>query len=121
MITKKQKFEAIAKILKENKANEELIECVEKEIESLVWRDIRQKTRVSEKKKENLELCNEIDKVMSEEPERLYSLDEIIANVPVCRNFSVQKISALMTMLVNTNKILRFKDKRKTFFQKKVA
>lgn len=115
--TKKEKYTKIQAILEQSGADENLINFVKSEIDYLDEKTQKNRERVTAKKQENAELCERIDEVMEGNPDQVYSIGDIISNVPECNNLSTQKVGALMTMLVNTNRVTRIFDKRKRYFQ----
>ena len=51
------------------------------------------------------------------EPNRLYTVTEIIKSVPACADLTNQRVSALLRQLVEGGKVKRTEDKRKAYFQ----
>ena len=50
------------------------------------------------------------------EPNRLYTVTEIIKSVPACVDMTNQRVSALLRQLVEGGKVKRTEDKRKAYF-----
>ena len=50
------------------------------------------------------------------EPNRLYTVTEIIKSVPACADMTNQRVSALLRQLVEGGKVKRTEDKRKAYF-----
>ena len=50
------------------------------------------------------------------EPNRLYTVTEIIKSIPECADLTNQRVSALLRQLVEGGKIKRTEDKRKAYF-----
>ena len=50
------------------------------------------------------------------EPNRLYTITEIIKSVPACADMTNQRVSALLRQLVEGGKVKRTEDKRKAYF-----
>ena len=50
------------------------------------------------------------------EPNRLYTVTEIIKSVPACADMTNQRVSALLRQLVEDGKVKRTEDKRKAYF-----
>ena len=50
------------------------------------------------------------------EANRLYTITELIKEIPECADLTNQKVSALMRQLVETNQVVRTTDKRKAYF-----
>jgi hypothetical protein len=51
------------------------------------------------------------------EPNRLYTVTEIIKSIPECADLTNQRVSALLRQLVDGGKVKRTEDKRKAYFQ----
>ena len=50
------------------------------------------------------------------EPDRLYTITELMKEIPECAELSNQRISALMRQLKDDQKVIRTEDKRKAYF-----
>ena len=50
------------------------------------------------------------------EANRLYTITELIKEIPECADLTNQKVSALMRQLVETNQVVRTTDKWKAYF-----
>ena len=50
------------------------------------------------------------------EPNRLYTVTEIIKSIPECADLTNQRVSALLRQLVDGGKVKRTEDKRKAYF-----
>ena len=50
------------------------------------------------------------------EPNRLYTITEIIKEIPECADMTNQRVSALVRQLVDAGKVKRTEDKRKAYF-----
>lgn len=50
------------------------------------------------------------------EPDRLYTVTEIIKEVDGCADLSNQRVSALLRQMVNDGKVVKSVDKRKSYF-----
>ena len=50
------------------------------------------------------------------EPNRLYTITEIIKEIPECADMTNQRVSALVRQLVDADKVKRTEDKRKAYF-----
>ena len=50
------------------------------------------------------------------EPDRLYTITELMKEIPECAELSNQRISALMRQLKDDQKVVRTEDKRKAYF-----
>lgn len=54
---------------------------------------------------------------MAEQPDRLFSISELIKEVPELEGLSTQKVSPMMSSLVKEFKVVRIEEKRKAFFK----
>ena len=111
-LTKKDKFNALLS-LAEVKSNPSLVEFITHEIELL------DKKNSAEKKPTAQQTANEGIKtaiVEGMEPNRLYTVTEIIKSVPACADMTNQRVSALLRQLVEGGKVKRTEDKRKAYF-----
>ena len=112
-MTKVQKFEMLASI-PEVAENEMLAEFISREIELL------QKKNGAEKKPTAQQVANAgIVTAIIEgmEPNRLYTVTEVIKSLPACADLTNQRVSALLRQLVEAGKVKRTEDKRKAYFQ----
>ena len=50
------------------------------------------------------------------EPNRLYTVTEVIKSIPECADMTNQRVSALLRQLVEGGKVKRTEDKRKAYF-----
>jgi hypothetical protein len=64
----------------------------------------------------NKSVADAIVAVMSAEPERLFSITDLIKTVPECAELTNQKVSAIVRGLVGTS-VERVEEKRKAFFR----
>ena len=51
------------------------------------------------------------------EPNRLYTIGEMIKEIPACAGMSTSKVSALVRQLKESGAVVRTEDKRKAYFQ----
>lgn len=112
-MTKVQKFEMLASI-PEVAENEMLVEFINREIELL------QKKNGAEKKPTAQQVENQQIKsaiLLAMEPEVLYSVTEIQKLVPVCAEFSNQRVSALVKQMKEAGQLERVEEKRKAYFR----
>ena len=104
---------------KQIKANyaltEDEVKFIDHEIELLT------KKNSAEKKPTAQQTANEGIKtaiVEGMEPNRLYTVTEIIKSIPACADMTNQRVSALLRQLVEGGKVKRTEDKRKAYFSK---
>ena len=91
----------------------ELVEKIENELTLLA------KKNSAEKKPTAQRTANEGIKtaiIEGMEPNRLYTVTEIIKSVPACADMTNQRVSALLRQLVEGGKVKRTEDKRKAYF-----
>ena len=77
------------------------------------------KKNSAEKKPTAQQTANEAIKVAiveGMEPNRLYTVTEIIKSVPACADMTNQRVSALLRQLVEGGLVKRTEDKRKAYF-----
>lgn len=109
-ITKKEYFSQLREIVKDN---ENLVNFIDHELE-LLNKKSNSKTP-SKTQIENENIKNEIVKVLTEMEKPLTITDIQNSNENLAQ-FSNQKISALLTQLVNANIVVRTIDKKKAYF-----
>ena len=110
-MTKREKFEMLMAI-DEVKSNPVLSEFITHELELLA------KKNTSEKKPTAVQVANEVLKnaiVAGMNPDRLYTVTELIKEIPECNGLSTSKVSALVNRM--PEHIERIPDKRKTYFR----
>ena len=81
-----------------------------------------EKKSSAERKPTATQVANEGLKVailsyMTEQPNRLFSIGELIKEVPELEGLSTPKVSALVTQLVKTGNVVRIEEKRKASFK----
>ena len=110
-MTKREKFEMLMAISEVN-SNPVLSEFIAHELELLA------KKNTSEKKPTAVQQANEVLKnaiVAGMNPDRLYTVTELIKEIPECNGLSTSKVSALVNRM--PEHIERIPDKRKTYFR----
>ena len=111
-LTKAQKF-AMLRAIPAVADNAMLVEFIDHEVELLT------KKNSAEKKPTAQQTANEGIKtaiVEGMEPNRLYTVTEIIKSIPACADMTNQRVSALLRQLVEAGKVKRTEDKRKAYF-----
>lgn len=117
--TKKMtKREMYTKILSfaEIQADPELVKGIQHEIE-LLDRKNSSDRKLSKNAAENVKLKAEILKIMSKEPDRLFTATEIWKQMENWDDLSNQRISALLKQLKEEGKIKKIEEKKKSLFQ----
>lgn len=110
-MTKREKFEMLMAISEVN-SNPVLSEFIAHELELLA------KKNTSEKKPTAVQQANEVLKnaiVAGMTSDRLYTVTELIKEIPECNGLSTSKVSALVNRM--PERIERIPDKRKTYFR----
>lgn len=107
---------AIVKEIVENSDHPKSAELVEKIDNEL---NLLAKKNSAEKKPTAQQVANDGIKtaiVEGMEPNRLYTVTEIIKSIPACAELTNQRVSALLRGLVDTGAVVRTEDKRKAYF-----
>jgi hypothetical protein len=117
-LTKREKFEMIAKIT-EVAENPILAEFVEHELDLLAKKNASGSGKLTATQKANEELKNAIVEEMSNEPNRLFSISEMIKCFECCNDLSLPKVTALVTQLAKADLVERVEEKRKAYFRYK--
>ena len=114
--TKREKFEMLAKIPAVAE-NEMLAEFIEHELDLLAKKNASGQGKQTATQKANEELKNAIVEEMSKEPNRLFSVSEMIKCFECCNELSLPKVTALVTQLHKAEIIVRVEEKRKAYFK----
>ena len=115
-ITKREKFEMLAKI--PDVANDKMLaEFVAHELDLLAKKNASGSGKQTATQKANEELKNSIVEEMSKEPNRLFSVSEMIKCFECCNDLSLPKVTALVTQLHKAEIIVRVEEKRKAYFK----
>jgi predicted transcriptional regulator len=115
-LTKREKFEMIAKI-EEVAKNPMLAEFVEHELDLLAKKNASGVGKQTATQKANEELKSAILDEMAKEPNRLFSISEMIKVFPCCNDLSLPKVTAVVTQLAKANAVERVEEKRKAYFR----
>ena len=113
-ITKRDHFNALLNIPAVAE-NEGLVEFINHEI------DLLNRKNSTEKKPTATQVANEAlkkDILSCMEPNRLYSISEMIKEFECCSELSTPKVSAVIRLLMNDGKVERKEEKRKAYFFK---
>ena len=116
-LTKKDHFNAL-KSIPEVAQNEVLVAFIDHEIELL---NRKNSTATGEKKLTATQVANEELKTAILEgmtPKRLYTITELMKEIPECAELTNQKISAIVRQMVKEKTVNRIEDKRKALFEK---
>lgn len=112
--TKRENFETLLTIpaVAENTA---LVEFINHELELLAKKNSAER-KPTAKQSENASVKSAILEEM--ESNRLYTISEMIKELPSCADFTNQRVSALVRQLVAESKVERTEEKRKAYFRK---
>jgi gamma-glutamyl phosphate reductase len=113
-ITKAQKF-AMLKAIPEVAANEMLVEFIDHEMELLAKKNSADKKPTAQQTA-NAEIAKAIVERLSAEPNRLFTITEIIKEVPACAELTNQRVSAIVRGLIGVS-VERVEEKRKAYFR----
>ena len=111
-LTKRDHFNALLN-LAEVKANPTLVEFIEHELELLAKKNAADKKPTAQQTA-NKAICEAIVEGM--EPGRLYTITELIKEIPECADLTNQRVSALVRGMLDVS-IERVEEKRKAYFR----
>jgi hypothetical protein len=94
-----------------------LAEFVEHELDLLARKNASGTGKQTATQKANEELKSAIVEEMSKEPNRLFSVSEMIKIFPCCADLSLPKVTALVTQLAKADVVQRVEEKRKAYFR----
>ena len=112
-LTKKEKFAMLREIVIANGGNEMLVEFIDHEV------DLLSKKNSGEKKPTAKQTANEVVKAEIldfMEVNRLYTISELLKEVPSLEGCSNQYASSLVRQMVNAGVLVRTEEKRKAYF-----
>ena len=112
-LTKAQKF-AMLRAIPAVAENAMLVEFIDHEVELLSKKNSAEKKPTAQQVA-NAGIVTAIIEGM--EPNRLYTVTEVIKSIPACADLTNQRVSALLRQLVEAGKVKRTEDKRKAYFQ----
>ena len=110
-MTKAQMF---AQIKANYPLTEDEVKFIDHELELLSKKNSAEKKPTAQQTA-NVTLCEQI--VQSMEPNRLYTIGEMIKEFPACAGLSTSKVSSMLRQLKESGKVKRTEDKRKAYFQ----
>ena len=114
-ITKAQKF-AMLKAIPAVAENAMLVEFIDHELELLSKKNSAEKKPTAQQTA-NASIGEAIVAHLSAEPNRLFTVTEIIKEVPECADLTNQRVSAIVRGLKDEGKVERIEDKRKAYFR----
>lgn len=113
-MTKREYFNVLLS-LDEVKANSELVDFINHELELLSKKNASEK-KLTPTQKENLTIQEAILNYM--EDDVLYTITDLLKNVPECAGLSNQRVSAIVRIMRDEKKVERIEEKRKAYFRK---
>ena len=114
-LTKRDRFEALLK-MSEVQANPDMVAFIEHEIELLA------KKNAGDKKPTANQIANDgykdiIFAEMTANPDKLYTVTDLIKNVDGLGDLTNQRVSALLRQMIEANGVEKIVDKRKSYFR----
>ena len=113
-LTKRDRFEALLKMA-EVQANPDMVAFIEHEIELLAKKNAGDK-KPTAKQMENDAVKQVILDEMTANPDKLYTVTELIKNVDGLGDLTNQRVSALLRQMIEANTVVKTVDKRKSYF-----
>ena len=113
-ITKREKYEML-KALPAVAENEMLVEFIDHEMELLAKKNSADKKPTAQQVA-NKGIADAIVEVMAVDPNRMFTITEIIKEVPECAELTNQRVSAIVRGLIGVS-VERIEDKRKAYFR----
>ena len=99
------------------KANADLVNFIGHELELLEKKNASGSSKPTAVQVANEGVKSEILECMANEPNRLFTITEMIKEFECCKDLSLPKVTALVTQLKNEGKVERLEEKRKVFFR----
>lgn len=99
------------------KANADLVNFIGHELELLAKKNASGSSKPTAVQVANEGVKSEILECMANEPNRLFTITEMIKEFECCKDLSLPKVTALVTQLKNEGKVERLEEKRKVFFR----
>jgi hypothetical protein len=112
-MTKRDHFATLL-TLSEVKSNPALVEFIEHELELLAKKNSAEKKPTAQQV-ENAGVARAIVAHLQADPARLFSITELIKEVPACAGLTNQRVSAIVRGLIGTS-VERTEEKRKAYF-----
>ena len=115
-MTKRDHFNKLLAI-DEVARDEKLVKFIEHELELLAKKNASGEGKQTATQIANEGIKNGIVEELENEPERLFTITEMIKEFDCCKPFVNQKISNLANQLVKEGRIAKIEEKRKSFFK----
>ena len=113
-ITKAQKFEML-KAIPAVAENEILVEFIDHELERLAKKNSAEKKPTAQQTA-NKAVAEAIVDALAANPTRLFTITELIKEVPECADLTNQRVSAIVRGLID-KEVERVEEKRKAYFR----
>lgn len=113
-ITKREKF-AMLRAIPEVAKNPMLVEFIDHEMELLAKKNSAEK-KPTANQIANKGVADAIIEALANEPNRLFTITDLIKSVPACAELTNQRVSAIVRPLINVS-IERVEEKRKAYFK----
>ena len=113
-LTKRDHYNTLL-TLSEVKSNPALVEFIEHELELLEKKNSAEKKPTAQQVA-NAGVAEAIVAHLQAEPNRLFSITELIKEVPACADLTNQRVSAIVRGLIGTS-VERIEEKRKAYFR----
>ena len=117
-LTKRDRFEALLK-MSEVQANPDMVTFIEHEIELLTKKNAGDK-KPTAKQMENDAVKQVILDEMTTNPDKLYTVTDLIKTVDGLGDLTNQRVSALLRQMIDANGVEKIVDKRKSYFVSRV-
>jgi predicted Rossmann fold nucleotide-binding protein DprA/Smf involved in DNA uptake len=115
-MTKRDYFNSLLAI-EEVKANDNLVNFINHELDLLARKNASGEGKMTANQKANEELKSKILECMEAEPNRLFTITEMIKEFECCADLTLPKVSALVKQLKAEGKVVRTEEKRKAYFR----
>ena len=115
-IKKMTKADYFRQILANYPLNEDEKAFVEHELELLAKKNSAEK-KPTVQQTANAGVAEAILSHMSAQPTRLFTITELIKEVPACADLTNQRVSAIVRSLKDAGKVERIEEKRKAYFR----
>ena len=113
-LTKRDRFEALLK-MSEVQANPDMVTFIEHEIELLAKKNAGDK-KPTAKQMENDTVKQVILDEMTANPDKLYTVTDLIKGISDLADYSNQRVSALLRQMIDAGTVVKTIDKRKSYF-----
>lgn len=114
-LTKREKFEMLRNIPAVAE-NEILATFIEHELELLAKKNSSERGMTASQKA-NEKLKDAILEEMALQPDKLFSVTEMIKCFDCCKNLTLPKVTSMVTQLVKSGSVERIEEKRKAYFK----